>query len=50
MVTFVDDPTPVTTPWLTVAQGLELLHEADFVTSLEPLLKAAVAFNWPLAP
>jgi hypothetical protein len=50
MVTFVAAPTPVTTPWLTVAQGLELVHEADFVTSLELLLKAAVACNWPLAP
>jgi hypothetical protein len=50
MVTFVAGPTPVTTPWLTVAQGLELVHEADFVTSLEPLSKAAVACNWPVAP
>jgi hypothetical protein len=50
IVTLVAAPTPVTTPWLTVAQGLELVHEADFVTSLELLLKAAVACNWPLAP
>jgi hypothetical protein len=49
MVTFVAGPTPVTTPWLTVAQGLELVHEADFVTSLEPLSNAAVACNWPVA-
>jgi hypothetical protein len=31
-------PTPFTNPALTVAQGVELCHEADFVTSFEPLL------------
>jgi hypothetical protein len=43
IVTLVAPPTPLTRPALTVAQGVELCHDADFVTSLLPLLKAAVA-------
>jgi hypothetical protein len=43
MVTFVELPTPFTTPALTVAQGVELAQFAELVTSLLPLLKLAVA-------
>jgi hypothetical protein len=43
IVTLVAAPMPSTRPALTVAQGVELCQDADFVTSLLPLLKAAVA-------
>jgi len=40
-------PTAVTSPVeLTVAHAVELCQLAEFVTSLLPELKLAVAFNW----
>ena len=51
IVTLLADPTPVTSPaLLTVAQEVELLQLAEFVTSLEPLSKAAVAFSCTVEP
>jgi len=50
MVTFVAAPTPLTFPALTVAHGVELCHEAEFVTSLFPLSKAAVANSLTVEP
>ncbi len=50
IVTLEAGPTPVTTPALTVAQGLELTQLALLVTSLVPLLYVAVAARLPVAP
>jgi len=38
-------PTPFTVPRFTVAQGVELCHVAELVTSLLPLLYVAVAYS-----
>jgi hypothetical protein len=50
IVTLVADPTPVTRPAFTVAQAVELCHEAEFVSSLLPLSKAAVAKSFTVDP
>ena len=50
MVTFDTVPTPLTVPALTVAHALELCQDADLVTSLEPLLKLAIACSWTVDP
>lgn len=50
MVTLDVLPTPLTSPALTVAQGLELSQVADFVMSFDPLLKVAVAKSCCVPP
>lgn len=50
MVTSDAVPTPFTFPALTVAHGVELAQVAELVTSLEPLLKLAVAKSLTVAP
>lgn len=50
MVTDEAVPRPFTVPALTVAHGVELVQLADFVTSLDPLSKLAVAWSWTVDP
>jgi hypothetical protein len=50
IVMLVAEPTPVTRPAFTVAHGVELCQDAEFVTSLLPLLNAAVAKSFTVAP